>query len=172
MWEVSAEIVNEMLQRIRPIQTDLVLKEVLKADFKADLPIEGGWGYSQMSPIKFLKQENSYLFVPMEYQIVQFLLYEELIIFRKERDRHSGIEKNLIRQRMVKENGRRFDVLEFEIICWHDFYWNALKTEWEEAHNQPDAKEDILAMNERKKNESLLRFERVFFFDITDVYIF
>ena len=170
MWEVNPTFVSKMLERIEPIKTDAVLRDVLKEDYKVDLPIEGGWGYSQSTSIKFLKQETRYDFVSLEYQIAQWLLFEELIIFRERDDLHSGIEKKLKQQKMFEENGRRYDVLEFEVTCWHDFYWEKLKTEWDEAKANSSIDPSFLKDHEKKRNEAMLRFNRTYYFEITDVF--
>ncbi len=170
MWEVNPEIVDKMLEGIAPVKTDLLLKDVLKEDNKIDLPIEGGWGYSLEYPIKFIKQETTYPFVQLEYQIVQLLLYEELIIFRARNDLYSGIEKKLKKQNFFIHDEKYFDRLEFSVTCWHDFYWYKLKAEWEEAKEQNNLKEPFLSDHQRKRQQSMLKFERIFYFDITDVF--
>ena len=170
MWEVDPEIIDKMMQRIAPVQTDLRLKDVLKEDYKTELPIEGGWGYSLENPIRFVKQEIPFPFVELEYQIVQWLLFEELIIFRARNDLHSGIEKKLKNQKLFTHNGKYFDMLEFSVTCWHDFYWDKLKAEWEEAQQQRNLIEPFLSDHERKRQESKLKFERIFYFDITEVF--
>jgi hypothetical protein len=169
MWEVKPEIIEEMHKRIRPIKTDLVLRTVIIEDFKIDLPISGGWGNSKEESIKFTKQDKPYNVVPLEYQIVDWLLFEELIIFREKSDQHSNIEKKLVRQILLEDGGRKIDYLEFAICCWHDYYWKKLKTEWEE--NESRFPIDPLSKKEHsaKREASKLRFTRSFYFDVTDI---
>lgn len=169
MWEVNPEFIEDMHKRIRPITTDLDLRTVILEDFKVDLPISGGWGYSKKSPIKFLKQEEPYKVAPLEHQIVQWLLYEELIIFRKKGDQHSGIEKRLLKQILLEDEGRKIDFLEFEVHCWHDYYWNKLKSEWEENKDRFPINPFFKGDHSAKREEAKLKFIRHFYFDVTEV---
>ena len=170
MWEVNPEFIREMHNRLCPVKTDMSLKRVLMEDFKVNLPIEGGWGYSPETAIRFIKTDEVYNFVRMEYQITQWLLYEELIIFRPDGDKHSGIKQELDRQYLLEHEGRKMDRLDLKVSCWHDFYWEKLKSEWEEYSriNKPD--EAFLIQHEKKRTEAQLHFERTFYFDIKDVF--
>jgi hypothetical protein len=169
MWEVKPEIIEEMHKRIRPIKTDLMLRTVILEDFKIDLPISGGWGNSKDDPIKFIKQDKPYNVVPLEYQIVDWLLFEELIIFREKSDIHSNIEKKLLKQILLEDGGRKIDYLEFEISCWHDYYWEKLKTEWEENEHRFPINPLFKQEHTAKREASKLKFIRYFYFDVTDV---
>lgn len=170
MWEVNPDYIQEMHNRLSPIKTDLPLKRVLLEDFKADLPIDGGWGYSPDTAVRFIKTDEVYHFVQMEYQIAQWLLYEELIIFRPDGDKHSGIEHKMIGQSLLEHEGRKMDRLDLKVTCWHDFYWEKLKQEWGEQNKTNGPDQNFLDKHASKRAQSQMSFERTFYFDIDDVF--
>jgi hypothetical protein len=93
---------------------------------------------------------------------------------------------NLDRQRLIKIDSKKYDKLEFVITCWSDWHFEQLKKEWEEnferevrpfgAHSGFDVEAydknsgfDVEA-HEKKRMASQIRYEREFWFDISDVY--
>jgi hypothetical protein len=178
-WDTNPAIMANMRASIRPIQTDKPLREVLMEDFPrncSNLPIAGGWGYAQADAILLVREGFSSAqaardFVALEYHIAQKIIYEELIIFRPENFRFSGIDMKLVKQRLVSSDDgcRNYDALEFSVTCWSDWHWEQLKEEWEENGfgEHPDfSKEAHLA----KRDASQMVYERTFWFDITEVF--
>jgi hypothetical protein len=178
-WDVSAATMAKLRNLIRPIQTDLSLQQVLMEDFPRDcsnLPIAGGWGYSQADAVVVVRDQFSSTqaarnFVSLEYLIAQKIVYEELIIFQPKDARFSGIEMKLVSQYLESCNDgqHRYDVLHFMIQCWSDWHWERLRQDWE--HNdygrRPGFSKEIHAA---KRSTSKIEFERTFWFDVTDVY--
>jgi hypothetical protein len=122
-WNASTDLMAKVRALIQPIQTDEPLRQVLMHDFPRDcsnLPISGGWGYTQVDAIMFVRELFPVTakpnFVPLEYHIAQKNIYEELIIFQK----------------MIADGDRKYDVLELNIACWSDWHWEQLKQEWNE----------------------------------------
>ena len=87
-------LVQQMAREITPIETDLRLRDVLGEDFKEciDLPISGGWGYTQDSAIEFEPTLLPEDFVSLEYLIAQKIVYEETIVFQPDGRTFSGID--------------------------------------------------------------------------------
>jgi hypothetical protein len=88
-WDASTERLANLRRSIRPILTDIPLRQVLAEDFPQDcagLPISGGWGYTQADAIIFVRHQfprpAAPEFVRLEYHVAQKIVYEELIIFR------------------------------------------------------------------------------------------
>ncbi len=87
--DARPELMVEILASIAPVRTDTALAQVLAEDFPHDCsnpPISGGWGYSQGDAIVFIRSQFRLStmpdYVPLEYHILQKIIYEELIIFR------------------------------------------------------------------------------------------
>lgn len=175
-WDASPELIAEVRASILPVRTDIALSRVLAEDFPhdcSDLPISGGWGYSQADAIVFIRSRFPRPamadFVPLEYHIVQKIIYEELIIFRPEGYRFSGITKMLKQQSLIADSGKKYDRLEFLISCWSDWHWDQLKREWEanDFGKRPEFDQDA---HSAKREASNVRYEREFWFDVSGVF--
>lgn len=145
-------------------------------DFSRDclnLPITGGWGYAKADAIVFVRNEFSPPqaardFVPLEYHIIQKIIYEELIIFRPKDFKFSGIDMTRDAQRTIQDGNRKYDVLECTVTCWSDWHWEQLKQEWTDNDfgEHPRFSKEAHAA---KRTASQVSYERQFWFDITDV---
>ncbi len=87
-----------------------------------DLPIKGGWGYTFDDAVIIDKNDSVVPKVPFngigyENIFVEKRIYEELIIFRPENERYSGIKWNLLGQKLINRNDRQYDVLTFEVTA-------------------------------------------------------
>jgi hypothetical protein len=175
-WDTSPERIAALRQSIRPVLTDVPLRQALSEDFPQDcanLPIAGGWGYTQREAIIFIREQFprplATNFVGLEYHIAQKIIYEELIIFRAKDDRFSGIDVQRKSQELIMESDKLYDRLDLIVSCWSDAHWEGLKTEWEENDfgRRPGFDvEDHLT----RRDAAQVRYERQFWFDITDVF--
>lgn len=176
-WNCSPELIDSLRRSIVPIETDMPLRQVLMEDYPkdcADLPISGGWGYSQADAIilvrsKFPSAAAARNFVALEYHIAQKIIYEELIVFREEGNRFSGIDVEPSGSALVEEEDRVFDRLDVRIGCWSDRHWEWLKRDWEQnGPGEPD--HSHRAAHLAKRHASRIDYARRFWFDITDVF--
>lgn len=166
------------MQPLYPITSQESPKVILAADFKSlsgGLPIRGGWGYSQADAC--IIDKNDPLVDPslpfdgvgLEYVFVEKRIYEEMIIFRPEGEKFSGIKWNLEEQNLIPDAGRYFDRLVFEITGFLDNDWEELKSEFEgpQGFGHPDFD---LEAHHKKRLEKMVRFTREFWFDVTSFY--
>ncbi|HEY7664014.1 MAG TPA: hypothetical protein VH934_12930 [Xanthobacteraceae bacterium] len=174
-WDISPERMAHFRDSIRPIRTDLSLREVLSEDFPQDcasLPISGGWGYTREDAIVFVRDRfqrpSAPDFVGLEYHIAQKIIYEELIIFRAEDDCFSGIDMTPKLQRLIVDGEKKYDCLDFTVSCWSDFHWESLKSEWEDNDFGRRPGFDVEGHYARKR-AAQIEYERQFWFDITEV---
>jgi hypothetical protein len=182
-WNAIPELIAEIRDSIAPVQTDGSLRKVLAEDFPrdcSDLPISGGWGYTQPTAIVFIRSQFSAPskadFVPLEYHIAQKIIYEELIISRPKNYKFSGISMKLQHQTLTKDP--KHDHLEFLISCWSDWHWEQLKKEWEANDSGMRRLMALSGMrpgfdaeaHHRKRIASQVSYERDFWFDISDVF--
>ncbi len=147
-------------------------RQVILEDFEIDLPIDGGWGFSQEDACIIDANDPTVSKVipfngaSIEHVFVEKRIYEQLIVSRPHGDRFSGISWNLLSQSLFRDGDRCYDVLEFEVEALPDQAWETLKAEWEgpEGYGHPDF--DVDAHNARRE-EKTVRFESTFWFDIT-----
>ena len=157
------------------INCDESPKEVIAADFKLQLPIRGGWGYSQEDACIIDKYDPlvdpscPFNGVKVEYGFIEKRIYEEMIIFRPDGEKFSGIEWNLLKQSTLHAEERTFDKLIFEITAFSDNDWAELKADFEKANGNGHFDFDADA-HEKKRQDKILRFTSEFWFDITTFY--
>ncbi|PIP05010.1 MAG: hypothetical protein COX52_14290 [Syntrophobacterales bacterium CG23_combo_of_CG06-09_8_20_14_all_48_27] len=165
------------MQPLFPIKSKESPRDILAADFKSlhgGLPIRGGWGYSQEDACIIEKNDplvdKSLPFdgVGVEYVFVEKRIYEEMIIFRPDGEKFSGIKWKL-QEQSLHECGRVFDRLVFEITAFPDNDWEELKAEFEgtQGYGHPDFDAEV---HEKKRQEKMVQFTREFWFDITSFY--
>jgi hypothetical protein len=153
-------------------------RQILAEHFKSlggELPIRGGWGYTKKDAC--IIDKNDPVVDPelpfdggsIEYIFVEKRIYEEMIIFRPENDRFSGIRWNRLKQELIHDGDRVFDKLVFEITAFSDKDWEELKTEYEGPDGYGNPNFD-LAAHEKKRQEKMIHFIGEFWFDITSFY--
>ena len=153
-------------------------REIIAADFKSlreELPISGGWGYTKEDAVVIDRNDPvvskgmPFDGVEIEYIFVEKRIYEELIIFRPKDDKYSGIEWNLLKQKCTSDNGKKYDVLSFEVKAIPDLDWEELKSEWEENNGFQSSQSELNAHIE-KRSSKMIRYVTDYWFDITSFY--
>lgn len=153
-------------------------REILAEDFESlrgDLPIRGGWGYTKSDACIIDKNDPvvdtalPFDWIGIQNVFVEKRIYEEMIIFRPEGEKFSGIKWDLQEQSLIDEDGRYFDRLIFEITAFHENDWEELKAEHEGPQGYGHPEFDVEA-HERRRHEKTVRITREFWFDITSFY--
>lgn len=113
---VPNSYMTTMLKRLCDIafKDPVSLKKMILDDFELDFPISGGYGYSMDDAI-ILKLDTENKSVSLEYEIVRWRLYEEMIVCRETDMKFSDISWNLLKQYCIEENGRHYDHLIFQV---------------------------------------------------------
>jgi len=178
-WQCSTEMIEMLTRAITPVVSGKSLRETLSEHFIEEfeeLPIVGGWGYTKENAVKFVKSEFIKIhksdFIPLAYKICEHIIYEELIFSRNENDQYKEIAIYQKKQSILSEKDKKFDVLKFEIECWHDQHLGFLDFEFfiNTDHNGKIIDKSIDAEIIKRKNESKITYQRDLWFDITDVF--
>ena len=162
---------------IEPLRTLDSPRELLAGHFKSigELPIRGGWGYSREDAVvidrddPIVPRDQPFDGVDIEYVFIEKRTFEELIIFRPKGRQFSGIRRELIDQRTVVDNGRRYDVLRFDVTALPDADWDALKAEWEgpDGIQSPDFDHEA---HQRRREAATIHYVAEYWFDITSFF--
>ena len=103
--------------------TDLSPREAMDLYPGPGLPIRGGWGYEgedaciidkddpivdKNSPIQFYGTDYEKIFVEQR-------IYLELVTLPKAEDKYSGIEWNMVQQKLVHHKEKTQDILEYRV---------------------------------------------------------
>lgn len=150
-------------------------RQIIFEDFKSlgtELPIKGGWGYeindaviiNKNDPI--VSQSMPFNFTAIEKIFVEKRIYEELIIFREDNQKHSGIEWKLESQKLIRKGNNSYDVLSYLVTAIPDVDWEILKAEFMDNNGFSDSKESYNAHMEKKHNKTIF-YSTEYWFDIT-----
>lgn len=149
-------------------------RQIIFEDFKIDLPISGGWGYDFESACVIDKNDSTvsqvipFNGVSIEYVFVEKRIYEEMIIFREDHEKYSGIRWELEKQGLLFQNDKPYDKLIFNVVGFTDEVWDELTSRFEELKN--NGKLDLLPELDAYRESKAYRFTREYYFDISSFY--
>jgi len=149
-------------------------RQIIFEDFKIDLPITGYWGYYIESACiidkndSIVSQEIPFNGVAIEYVFVEKRIYEEMIIFRGDDEKYSGIRWELDKQELLLIDEKHYDKLIFNVVGFTDNIWDELTNRFEEI--QKSGQLELISELDAYRESKALRFVREFYFDITSFY--
>lgn len=149
-------------------------RQIIFEDFKIDLPIKGYWGYDIESACiidkndSTVSQEMPFKGVAIEYVFVEKRIYEEMVIFRGEDEKYSGIRWELDNQELLFVNDKPYDKLVFNVVGFTDAVWDELTNRFEAI--QKSGKLELISELDAYRESKALRLVREFYFDITSFY--
>ena len=149
-------------------------RQIIFEDFKIDLPIKGYWGYNIESACiidkndSTVSQEMPFNGVAIEYVFVEKRIYEEMVIFRGDDEKYSGIRWDLDKQELLFVNDKPYDKLVFNVVGFTDPVWDELTSRFEEI--QKSGKLELIDELNAYRESKALRFTREFYFDISSFY--
>ncbi|MBE9549437.1 MAG: hypothetical protein IMF09_08550 [Proteobacteria bacterium] len=154
--------------------------EIIAADFKSfkeDLPISGGWGYSEEDTVVIDKNDavaakgTPFDVIGTERIFVEKRILEELTLFRPENDRFSNIEWKLAKQELRSDfyTGRKFDILLFDVTAIPDADWEQLQSEWR-SNNGFQESQSAFDGHIKKRNSKTVHYQAEYWFDITSCF--
>jgi len=149
-------------------------RQIIFEDFKLDLPIRGYWGYDIESACIIDKhdptviEKNSFDGIAIEYVFVEKRIYEEMIIFRGDHEKYSGIRWELEKQELLAHKGKTYDKLIFNVVGFTDEICDELTSRFEEI--QKSGNLDLMNALDAYRESKVLRLTREFYFDITSFY--
>lgn len=143
---------------------------------QAPLPIRGGWGYSEADAVIIDRSHPAaanfqpFNGVEIEYVFARLRMYEELIGCRPEGKQHLGCNLKLKKQSLRGgENGKKYDVMEFDITALPLEVWEALKAEWEgpQGIRSPDFDQED---HFRRRAEATVHYVGEYWFEISSFF--
>jgi hypothetical protein len=149
-------------------------RQIIFEDFKIDLPIKGYWGYDIESACiidkndSTVSQEMLFNGVAIEYVFVEKRIYEEMIIFRGDDEKYSGIRWDLDKQELLFVNDKPYDKLVFNVVGFTDEVWDELTNRFDAI--QKSGKLELMSELDAYRESKALRLVREFYFDITSFY--
>ena len=151
-------------------------RQILFEDYKLDLPIKGGWGYSLDDACIIDKNDESvnpsvpFNGVAIEYIFVEKRLYEEMIIFREGDERFGGIRWNCDIQELIRHNDKPYDRLVFDVTAYQESVWDEITARFDAIQNEKDFSQEKFDELEKYRLSKIRRYRREYFFDIGSFY--
>ncbi len=160
------------MQTIPEIDSDKPPRETLAADIPwlEPLPIRGGWGYTREDACIIDKSDprldpaQPFDGIAIERAFVEARIHEEMVILPPEGERFEEIQWQLLEQRLVTHDWRRFDMLRYEITAFRENDWKAVMAELGEVADNGQGFDS--EAYEKALRERTVRFTREFWFDI------
>ena len=161
---------------IDKIITDESPREIIADHFQSlrgELPIRGGWGYSQEDAVIIDKNDPTVIpgmpfdCVGIEHIFIEKRIYEELIIFRPENDRFTKIQWDLKTQELIEIDNRVYDKLIYSITAWRDRDYEALQKERNPEWDLDNLESAPLLKHNAPNNQDRDRFK---FFSSKDLF--
>lgn len=149
-------------------------RQIIFEDFKIDLPIKGGWGYDFGSACVIDKNDSTvskvmpFDGVGIEYVFVEKRIYEEMIIFREDNQKYSGIRWDLEKQELLFNEDKAYDKLVFKVVGFSEEVWDELTSRFESLKNS--GKLDLPPELDAYRESKAYKFTRDYYFDITSFY--
>lgn len=149
-------------------------RQIIAEDFKLDLPIKGGWGYSLEDACVIDKNDSSvnpaipFDGISIEYVFVEKRLYEEMIIFREGSGRFGGIRWDLDAQKMEHHDEKPYDHLIFDVTGYQESIWDEITNRFDEI--QKDFSQEKFDELEVYRLSKIQKFRREYFFDIASFF--
>lgn len=149
-------------------------RQIIFEDFKIDLPIKGDWGYDIESACVIDKNDSTvnqampFNGVAIEYVFVEKRIYEEMVIFRGDDEKYSGIKWGLDKQELLFKDDKPYDKLIFNVLGFTDEVWDELTSRFEAI--QKSGKLELISELDAYRESKALRLVREFYFDITSFY--
>ena len=109
-----------------------------KNAYELDLPISGGWGYAAKDCVVIDKEDPAaqtglpFDLIAVEQIFIEKRIYSELIVFRPNNDVFAGISWHQTNQSLRDINGRKFDVLKYQVTAFTEKDWEFLRLDWEQ----------------------------------------
>lgn len=149
-------------------------RQIILEDYKIDLPIRGGWGYSVEDACIIDKDDPSanllepFNGVKVEYIFVEKRLYEEMIIFRQGNGRFGGIRWNLDIQQVEDYGNKPYDHLIFDVTGYQESIWDEITSRFDEI--QKVFSQEKFDELEKYRLSKIQNFRREYYFDISSFY--
>lgn len=147
-----------------PLTHENNLSEIIKNAFDMELSIAGGWGYTQEEAtiIKSFQQVTPKQF---EHTFASMRAYGEMNMTLPEEERYGSINVNELSREEIKDQGKTYDKVEFEISAMKECDYAKFIDEYKEGYGT-----DIFDMEDHfnRRKESTLRRIVIHWFDITD----
>jgi hypothetical protein len=143
------------------IPSDEPIHKIIKAAFDTDLPLEGGWGYTQALATVIAANPESIPLSQLEHMIASMRAYLEMNMTLPEKERYGSINLNEITRETIKNREQLFHKVSYEISAMRENAYAAFIEEYKEGYGKEGF--DMENHFTRRKEATLTRIETHWF---------
>jgi hypothetical protein len=153
------------MNNFKPLLHESHLKEIIKSAFDMDLPISGGWGYTQ-EEATIIHELNTMPLIQFEHTFASMRAYGEMNMSLPEDQRYGSINLNERDRETVTIDNKTYEKVTYEISAMKESVYAALIDEYKKGYGKEgfDMEEHF-----QRRTESTLKREVIHWFDITQI---
>jgi len=137
------------------------IKDIIKAAFDTNLPLDGGWGYTQSIATKIVSNPDNIPLVQLEHMIASMRAYLEMNMTQPKKDRYGSINLNEKSRKRVRKEGKLYHHVTYEISAMREDTYAAFIDEYKEGYGKDTF--NIEEHFKRRKKATLTRIEPYWF---------
>jgi len=147
----------------KKLQENSDIQTLIKATFEADLPIAGGWGYTEEDATIIKALPEGMTLAQLEHMLTSIRAHLEMNITQKKENRYAGINANEKKRETIQIDLSIFDKVTYEITAIKEDIYNAFIKEYKEGYESK-----ALDLNEhfKRRKESTMTREVIHYFGV------
>jgi len=147
-----------------PLQENTDIQTLIRSTFDADLPLSGGWGYTQEHATILKAIPEGMTLAQLQHMVNTIRAHLEMNITQDEAHRYSAINANEKARETQHTDAAIFNKVSYEITGIKDAPFKAFIKEYKEGYGKEDF--DLNAHFQRRKEATLTR-EVEHYFDVS-----
>jgi hypothetical protein len=149
------------MPQFEQIPSDEPVHKIIKAAFDTDLPLEGGWGYTQALATVITANPEGIPLSQLEHMIASMRAYLEMNMTREEKDRYGSINLNETERETIHKDQKVYHKVTYEITAMLESRYAAFINEYKEGYGTESF--DMEEHFRKRKEATLIRYEPYWF---------
>jgi len=152
------------MSAFKHLQENSDIQALISSTFDADLPLSGGWGYTQEQATILKAIPEGMTLAQLQHMVTTIRAHLEMNITQEEAHRYSAINANETGREEQRTNVAIFDQVSYDLTGIKDAPFKAFIKEYKEGYGKEDF--DLNAHFQRRKEATLTR-EVKHYFDVS-----
>jgi len=148
------------------LEASIDIQKLIKDTFDVDLPLSGGWGYTQELATGILSLPQGMPILQLEHTITSIRAHLEMNITQATESRYGGINANEQSREVITTDTAIYDKVTYELTAMKEDLYNSFIKEYKAGYDKGTL--DLDDHFKRRKEATLTR-EVVHYFDVTDM---
>ena len=154
------------MSQFKQIPSNESIADVIKAAFDADLPVEGGWGYTMELSTLFTGNPQGLPVTQLEHMLASMRAYLEMNMTLPDEKRYGSINVNERTREEINEEGKLFHHVTYEVTGMKESDYAAFINEYKEGYGK---EEFDMESHFRRRKEATLTRTVSHWFDVTQI---